>query len=121
MMSVWKWMIALCAVALVGLGSRYLTAPSNQTIVQTGSLQQIPRQSQGTSRATGPSNSSAAVVTKSSPAVNYKRALRQSTDYWALAHTLLPAAKAGDADAQYYLWKILDGCRYFDGRLKGRD
>ncbi len=41
---------------------------------------------------------------------DYKSAFHASRDYWALAQGLLPAARAGDPDAQFYLYRALDYC-----------
>jgi hypothetical protein len=43
-------------------------------------------------------------------ALDYKKLFSQSVNYWTYAHEVLPAAKAGNPDAQYYLFRILDGC-----------
>lgn len=42
--------------------------------------------------------------------VDYKAVFRDSRDYWALAQGLLVAAKTGDANAQFYLYRTLDYC-----------
>lgn len=36
----------------------------------------------------------------------------ESRNYREYAHAVLPAAKAGNADAQFYLWKVLEFCDY---------
>jgi hypothetical protein len=46
---------------------------------------------------------------KSAP-VNYKKSFAESHSYWDYAHKILPAAKAGDADAQFYLSRLLERC-----------
>ncbi len=55
---------------------------------------------------------------------NYKKDFANSHDYWILAVALLPAAKAGNADAQFYLSRLLDRCAE-DNRMyfqhKGRN
>jgi len=48
--------------------------------------------------------------TRSAAANEYKAAFQSATDYKALAEALLPAAKAGNADAQYYLARVLEYC-----------
>jgi len=45
---------------------------------------------------------------KASP--SYQREYEASQNFWELAHSLLPAARAGDADAEYYLSKVLERC-----------
>lgn len=41
----------------------------------------------------------------------YKEALKDSRDYWEYASRVLPAARAGDRDAQFYLSRALDRCQ----------
>lgn len=41
---------------------------------------------------------------------DYRKEFQAAQDYWAYAQQLLPRAKAGDADAQFYLAKILEFC-----------
>ncbi len=49
-------------------------------------------------------------ATKESSAIDYRKALAESHNYWVYAHTVLPAAMAGNADAQFYLSKVLESC-----------
>ena len=42
--------------------------------------------------------------------INYSVSLASSRDYWNYALAILPAANAGNADAQFYLWKVIDFC-----------
>jgi len=42
--------------------------------------------------------------------VDYKKSLAGANDYWAYAHQVLPAGKAGNADAQFYLSRALERC-----------
>ena len=42
--------------------------------------------------------------------INYRQSWRKSRNDWEYAHQLLPAAKAGNPDAQYYLSAILEYC-----------
>jgi hypothetical protein len=52
---------------------------------------------------------------------NYKKSFAESNNYWDYARQILPAAKAGNADAQLYLWKVLDYCENsYDGYFKRR-
>src|ERR1700722_5195203 len=46
------------------------------------------------------------------PAVvrDYKNDFGRSHNYWQFAHDTLPAANAGDADAQFYLSRALEYC-----------
>jgi len=43
-------------------------------------------------------------------AIDYKKSFAEAHDYWDYAHRLLPAAKAGNADAQFYLSRVLERC-----------
>jgi hypothetical protein len=45
-------------------------------------------------------------------AVDIRRQFESAGNYWDYAHQLLPRARAGNADAQYYLSKILEFCDY---------
>jgi hypothetical protein len=42
--------------------------------------------------------------------VTYKKVFAESHDYWIFAQHVLPAAQAGDADAQFFLSKALQFC-----------
>ena len=48
---------------------------------------------------------------------DYPALLKASHDHWAFAERILPAARAGDANAQLYLWKALDECAQDNHRL----
>ncbi len=55
--------------------------------------------------------------------INYSVSLASSRDYWNYALAILPAANAGNADAQFYLWKVIDFCghpynRWFEDASK---
>jgi hypothetical protein len=45
-----------------------------------------------------------------SAAVDYKTLLAASSNFWDYAHKILPAAIAGNVDAQFYLSKVLERC-----------
>jgi hypothetical protein len=66
---------------------------------------------QGTSSVPKPEKRTVATATvaASSPH-NYREEFQAQQDYWGYAQQLLPRAKAGDADAQFYLGKILGFC-----------
>jgi hypothetical protein len=49
-------------------------------------------------------------------AFDYKEAFTEAHDYWDYAQRVLPAAKAGNADAQFYLSRVLERCDY-DNRM----
>jgi hypothetical protein len=55
--------------------------------------------------------------------MNYRKTFAESNDYWAYAKKILPAARAGDPDAQFYLSRLLERCEegnrmYFQKRGK---
>ncbi|HTV94780.1 MAG TPA: hypothetical protein VME42_02230 [Steroidobacteraceae bacterium] len=50
------------------------------------------------------------VSTRGPSSIRYKTAFAESNNYWAYAHEILPAAKAGDPDAQFYLSRLLEKC-----------
>jgi hypothetical protein len=41
---------------------------------------------------------------------SWRERVWSSHDYWAVARQLFPAARAGDPDAQYFLWTVLERC-----------
>lgn len=43
---------------------------------------------------------------------DFKTLFAESRSYWDYAHEALPAARAGNADAQFYLSKVLEFCDY---------
>jgi hypothetical protein len=45
-----------------------------------------------------------------SATIDYKKSFVGALDYWDYAHQALPAAKAGNADAQFYLSRVLERC-----------
>jgi hypothetical protein len=47
--------------------------------------------------------------------LDYGAAFAQSRNLWEFAHRILPAAKAGDADAQFYLSKAWSSAREITG------
>jgi hypothetical protein len=47
---------------------------------------------------------------KSSATVNFKLSFAESHDYWEYANRIYPAAVVGDADAQFYLSRVLEYC-----------
>jgi hypothetical protein len=59
-------------------------------------------------RAVAPSASGSSESVSST--IDYKNLLAESSDYWAYAHNILPAAIAGNADAQFYLSTVIDRC-----------
>jgi hypothetical protein len=48
-------------------------------------------------------------VGNSTPAT-YKEAFAEARNYWEYAHQILPAAKAGNANAQFYLARLMERC-----------
>jgi hypothetical protein len=47
---------------------------------------------------------------KASTSADYKKSFADARDYSDYAHQILPAARAGNADAQLFLFKVLDFC-----------
>lgn len=52
----------------------------------------------------------ASATGKTVGSMNYRKTFAESNDYWAYAKKILPAAKAGDPDAQFYLSRLLERC-----------
>jgi hypothetical protein len=67
---------------------------------------------QGTSFVPKPEKRPVATATAAARSAphNYRTEFQVQQDYWAYAQQLLPRAKAGNADAQFYLGKILSFC-----------
>jgi hypothetical protein len=60
-------------------------------------------------------------ATSTSSPIDYKKSFAEARNYWDYAHKILPAAKAGNADAQFYLSRLLERCNednkmYFERR-----
>ncbi len=56
--------------------------------------------------------SSTGATAQPEAASSYLEAYKKATDYWDFAHAILPAAKAGDRDAQFILFDIQLGCAH---------
>jgi hypothetical protein len=50
------------------------------------------------------------VNSSSVSSIDYKKSFAEAYSYWDYAHKILPAAKMGDADAQFYLSRALERC-----------
>ena len=96
--------LALAVLWLAALGPK--TAPRNFTVVPGSPPEDSATQPSTPKRVSVPP---AEPHTPAEP-LDYRRAFRGASDYFALAQTLLPAAKAGDREAQYYLWKTDHTC-----------
>lgn len=68
-------------------------------------LQPTDARSRGTSKAGRPNEVGPPA------AASYKAALQNTRDYWEYARRILPAAKAGDRDAQFYLSRVMERCQ----------
>jgi hypothetical protein len=52
----------------------------------------------------------ASSATNTPGSIDYKKDFSEAPNYWDYAHRLLPAAKAGNPDAQFYLSRVLERC-----------
>ena len=77
-----------------------LSEPKPQP-TQPATAQQRPRRVPPTSR-----------TTKQATEASYKQGLANAHDYFEFAHSILPAARAGNPDAQYYLWNVTFACSH---------
>ena len=110
-MSPLKWCATLFGVALAASAYMWFAQPSNKRSIQTTPLQTMRPPAQGvtlapTSMAGVPNPKN---VTRAA-SMNYKDAFRSAADYRTFAQAILPAAKAGAADAQYYLSRVMEQC-----------
>jgi hypothetical protein len=135
-MSLLKWSITLGGVALAAAAFLWVALPSNKGLVRRTPPTSTKSQAQGTTLAPGTPLSPDLVAGAAPPlraarpaSMDYKKSFQSAKDYRAFAQAILPAAKAGNADAQLYLWKVLDYCRqsygaYFtdnDGKPRSLD
>ena len=83
--------------------------------VPTPALPQQPRSVTQPSKAEAPAapakGPAVGSATNTSGAIDYKKAFTEAHNYWDYAHRVLPAAKAGNPDAQFYLSRVLERCR----------
>lgn len=118
-MSVARSAIAVLALGLTALGFWYglgqRPAPQKTGTAITGSI--TPGRIAATSTSTAPATKSRAEIAKSDAttpavpaAVDYGNAFRGATDYRTFMLDILPAARSGDRDAQYYLYAALNYC-----------
>ncbi len=49
-------------------------------------------------------------ATQDSAAIDYRKAFAEARNYWVYAQGILPAAVAGNANAQFYLSKVIERC-----------
>ncbi len=115
-------------IAMAGLAALCYWNPSFKTTHSSNTAALPPaKKSARVKRAdTSPSGTKSRSVEHSLD--DYKKRLADAHDYWKFAHDILPAAKAGNADAQYYLSKAMEYCAdanrfYFErrGQLVGLD
>ena len=99
-------LVVSAAVALAW----YRMPTSDNTLVRAP----LPKPADSTTQAQGQpapavSTVPSAVLDKVSQ-TDYKKEFASSDNYWEFAHAILPAAKAGNADAQFYLYRVLERC-----------
>jgi hypothetical protein len=82
---------------------RATSSPQPTSTANQGQLREVARSSAIAPPAAASSNTASAPI-------NYRQSWRKSRDDWEYAHQLLPDAKAGNPDAQYYLSAILEYC-----------
>jgi hypothetical protein len=110
-MTVWKWAtVVIASVLVLGAFAYHIDSPDSRNSaklsVETGASA-VPKPTQ----APVDVEHTPANVDSHRPAPsNYKDAFRSTTNYWQLAESILPAAREGDSDAQYYLSRILERC-----------
>jgi hypothetical protein len=110
-MTVWKWATLVFASVLVLVAFAYRFDSAETRSSQKSSVE--PRVSglpKPTPAPVDVVHTQAAVGTPRPASLNYKEAVRSTTNYWQLARTILPSAQEGDSDAQYYLSRILERC-----------
>jgi hypothetical protein len=101
--------IVVCGIAAIAAVSTWLVRT-----VPTPALPQQPRSAAQPVNAKVPvapaKGTAVGSVTNASSAFDYKKAFAEAHSYWDYAHRVLPAAKAGNADAQFYLSRVLERC-----------
>jgi hypothetical protein len=125
-MSPLKWSITFVGVALAASPFLWVVLPSHKGFVRTTTPNSTESQAQGTTLAPATTLSPSPVASAARPgraarlaSMDYKKSFQSATDYWAFAHAILAAAEAGNADAQLYLWKVLDSCAHsYNGYLR---
>jgi hypothetical protein len=106
-------LIALAAIlwfAREGLGS---SEPFSH-VAHSGASDSAPRKPTSIKPAQttrGSDHSAAQKMSDESPAVSLADRLESSHDYWAFGNELMIQSNAGDAQAQYYLYRVLEYCR----------
>ena len=107
-----KWSTTLTGVGviLVALACLWLWSarPSPYAVARKTPLRSMAVQAQGSTLA--PVSVAGAVSRMRATSKSYKQQFQSARDYWALAKSILPAAKAGDPDAQFYLYQIDRAC-----------
>ena len=106
-----KWSTTLTGVSviLVALACLWSARPSPHAVARKTPLRSMAVQAQGGTLA--PVSAAGAVSQTRPIPMSYEQQFKSATDYWGLAKSILPAAKAGDRDAQWYLYKIDKACR----------
>lgn len=105
-----KWQVAVL-LALVAATVMWAASPSrkshesaagSQTSAAKANAPKMPSSSSFGSRRS--------VLVRKTSESNLRQKVKEATDYFALAQSILPRAMAGDAAAQYYLWAIHLDC-----------
>jgi hypothetical protein len=78
-------------------------APSKQPLSET-KVEKLRTKTGATAAAGGATSKTRSVSN------DYKRSFAESHNYWDYANKILPAAKNGDSDAQFYLSRLLERC-----------
>ena len=104
-----KWTLGMTAVVAFTWWALPAQRPITQKQIETGGS--FNARAQGAVPA--PTSLGAGARTQAARrADSYSDALKRATDYWEFAHSILPAAKAGNPDAQLALYEIHMECTY---------
>ena len=111
-MSLTRWGYLGLTLVLIAAGAAWLSFSPNDMKGQPSLAPAPPSPVQSVRSVAAPvaSGVTPQSVPREKASLSYRREYKASQNYWALAHSLLPAAKAGDADAEFYLSKVLERC-----------
>ena len=98
-----KWLLGVGLVAGVAALAAVCRWPGSESGQRAIAKQETPAPPM---RANAPSRVNSASVSS----IDYKNSFAGARSYWNYAHKILPAAKMGDADAQFYLSRALQRC-----------
>lgn len=97
-------LIGACVAGYLWMHAR--SVPSNRSAPQASIQSNLSKRKPAATVAYQPSQGNR----QSRDNKNYKALFLHSKNYWQLTHDLLADAKAGEPDAQYYLWKAINFC-----------